>query len=157
MKRIILVSDNHGNIESLDYIKEKHNDVDYFFHLGDAVLPSYLLDGFAVVQGNNDPYKEYPDHLVLEIENHHFLLTHGHKEIYWDGLDGLYAKAKEYNCDIVLYGHTHIFSDDLYKGIRFINPGSIIRNRDGSIGSYILMTLDEEEINIKRLSYEKKS
>ena len=152
---IILISDNHGEIECIDYIKEKHKDSDYFFHLGDSVLPSYLLDGFASVQGNNDRYKEYPDQLVLEIADHRFLLTHGHKELYWGGYDSLYYKAKELGCDIVCYGHTHIYDETYEDDVLFLNPGSIIRNRDGSVGSYMKLTINGKELKIDRLTYEK--
>ena len=51
--KIVVVSDNHGMVEPIDYVRETHRDCDYFIHCGDADMPSYLLDGFAVVQGNN--------------------------------------------------------------------------------------------------------
>ena len=51
---VILVSDNHGFRKPLEYIKMKHSDADYFFHCGDTELPPYEMEGFAVVQGNND-------------------------------------------------------------------------------------------------------
>ena len=155
MSSIIIISDNHGERDCIEYIKEKHFDADYFFHLGDSALPSYLLNGFAAVQGNNDPYKEYPDQLILEIANHRFLLTHGHKELYYGGLDSLYHKANELECDIVCYGHTHIYDASRIDDIVFLNPGSIIRNRDGSVGSYMKLIIDGDDIKSERLTCEK--
>ncbi len=155
MTEIIAISDNHGERKCLSYIKEKHINADYFFHLGDSVLPSYLLDGFAVVQGNNDPYKEYPNHLIIELEGHHILLIHGHNQLYYGDLQLLHSLALNNNCDIVFFGHTHLYFDKTYKGIRFLNPGSIIRNRDGSIGSYMRILIDDKDINVEHLTYEK--
>lgn len=155
MKNIIIISDNHGERECLDYIRSKHIDADYFFHLGDSVLPAYLLNGFASVKGNNDHYNEYPERLILEIEGHRFLLIHGHKELYFNGLHSLYLCAKENGCDVVCYGHTHIYDDCIYRNIRFLNPGSIIRNRDCSVGSYMDVLINEDCIKVKRLSYQK--
>ena len=150
---VIVMSDNHGNRDCLEYIKDKHKNADYFFHCGDAVLPPYLLDGFAIVQGNNDPYGAFPDQRICEIGNHHILLIHGHKYMVYGSMDHIIAKAKSLQCDMVCFGHTHIYFNEVIHGIHLLNPGCIIRNRDGSGGSYMRIVFEGDKVRVERMSY----
>ena len=54
-------------------------------------------------------------------------------------------KAKKEKVDTVFFGHTHIFMDDYYNGIRFINPGSIYNNRDLTPPCYAIVTIDDDD------------
>ena len=153
--KIILVSDNHGDLDSINYIKETYQDADYFIHCGDACVPPYLMDGFAIVQGNNDPYNSYPNFKVLEIGKHRIYVSHGHHDIFFGDLSSLKSKAELHNCDIVCYGHSHITNDVTIDGIRFLNPGSIRSNRDGSKPSYMIITLKDDEVDVTQCYYEK--
>lgn len=144
--RIVLVSDNHGYEKPLDLIRSEYHDYDYMFHCGDSEMPEYMLEGFAAVAGNNDYYGSYPGHLVLDIGEHHFLLTHGHRDFRWGRMDMLADVGRAHGCDVVCFGHTHIPFDDTVKGVRLLNPGSITHNRDGSDPSYMLLTLKGKQI-----------
>ena len=106
--KIVLVSDNHGFVKPLEYVKKIHSDADYLFHCGDTELPNYLLEGFAVVQGNNDYYSQYPLRKVLEIGEHRFLLTHGHRDMIFGQFHLLAERAKAYDCDVVWFVQTHV-------------------------------------------------
>lgn len=154
--RIVLVSDNHGLIQPLEYIKEKYHDYDHMFHCGDSELPSYMLQGFAGVLGNNDYWASYPNQLFLTVGNHRFLLTHGHRDMVYVDLHHLARFAKEKKCDVVCYGHTHIPHDETIEGVRLLNPGSLAHNRDGSLPSYMLITIHNDQIETKLMRYKER-
>lgn len=151
--RIVLVSDNHGNRDSLEYVRAAHSDADYFIHCGDCELPDWLLEGFAVVQGNNDNYNQFPSRRILAIGEHRIYVCHGHRDMFFGHFDMLADKAKAADCDMVFFGHTHIPFDKTIEGIRILNPGSLWMNRDGSQPSYMLVTLDGPKISVERMNY----
>ena len=49
---------------------------------------------------------------------------------------------------MVLYGHTHVPSDETTRGVRMINPGSLSYNRDGSSPSYVIARIEGEKIEV---------
>ena len=142
--QILVVSDNHGRQEPIEQLKRLYPNIDYKFHLGDSEMQKEYLDGFACVQGNNDPYGEYPSSLTLNIGGHTLLLIHGHRHLLFHDPSPLIMNAKQFGCDVVLYGHTHVYHDTVIDNIRFLNPGSIGRNRDGSMPGYMLVTIKED-------------
>ncbi len=145
--KIVLCSDNHSNFLVLDKILSDNPNADYYWHLGDSESESIdRLLPFVSVLGNND-YLKLPIYRVIEVDKHRFLLTHGHRFLRND-LNTLLYLAKENNCDVVLYGHTHIFSDVSYKGVRFINPGSCSHNRDGSKPTYAILDIQDKDIKL---------
>ncbi len=145
--KIVLCSDNHSNFLALDKILSDNPNADYYWHLGDSESNSIdRLSPFVSVLGNND-YLDLPIYRVIEACNHRFLLTHGHRFLGND-LNALYYLAKENNCDVVLYGHTHMFSDYSYNGVRFINPGSCSHNRDGNKPTYVILNINNKNIKL---------
>ena len=145
--KIVLCSDNHSNFSVLDKILADNTNADYYWHLGDSESESVdRLSPFVSVLGNND-YLDLPIYRVIEACNHRFLLTHGHRFLGND-LNTLYYLAKENNCDVVLYGHTHMFSDYSYNGVRFINPGSCSHNRDGSKPTYVILNISDKDLKL---------
>ena len=88
---------------------------------------------------------------MFDLNGHRFYCTHGHKQGVGYGLENLMYTALENDCDIALYGHTHVPFDDVFEGfgdagenVRIINPGSISLPRGGSKKSYVVMTFDDE-------------
>ncbi len=145
--KIIVVSDNHSNFDVLHKIVKDNPDGDYYWHLGDSeACEADELKPFVSVRGNND-FLDLPMYRVIEVASHRFLLTHGHRYLRYD-LSDLYYLGKEQNCDVVLYGHTHMFSDYEYEDIRLINPGSCSHNRDGNKPSYIILNVNEKDIEV---------
>lgn len=153
--KIILVSDNHGDAAPLDFVRDKYRGAQYFIHCGDAELPTWMLGGFSIVQGNNDGYKQFPDRLIMPVGEHQIYICHGHRDMFFGHVDMLAEKAKENKCDLVFFGHTHIPFDAEIDGIRLVNPGSIWHNRDGSKPSYCIVTLNGKEIKVEKMIYEK--
>lgn len=150
---IVAVSDNHGARRPVQWLQETYQNADYFLHLGDSEGPMRWLNGYACVRGNNDYDPAYPEHRVLKIGEHRVLLTHGHRELYRGGMEGLIYQAGKEQCDIIFYGHTHIYSCVHEKNIWLLNPGSIRRNRDGSNPSYMLVRLNGPDVSVSHMEY----
>ena len=150
---IIIVSDNHGMSMPLYDLLSQYPDADYFFHLGDSEMPYGANSLFACVRGNNDWDPEYPDELFLTIGKFRFFLTHGHLYGCSYSLDPMKTIAKRKECDIVCFGHTHVYMDYTEDGVRFLNPGSIRANRDGSEPSYMHVVINGDQISVERITY----
>ena len=54
------------------------------------------------------------------------------------------------NCD----NHSHVYCDEIIDGIHLYNPGSITQSRDGSQPSYMIVTLDTNSCEAKRMTYQ---
>lgn len=150
--KLVVVADNHGRIEPIERVLREHRDADHYIHCGDYEIPEEYLKNFAVVFGNNDYNSTYPQSLVFDVANHRVLVMHGHHYVYIGNYNRLVEKAKAEKCDVVFFGHTHIFTDITIDGIRLINPGSLAYNRDGTRPSYALVEIDENDITVKRIN-----
>lgn len=151
--RICLCSDNHGNEESLNKILNDNPKCDYYFHLGDSHFDEKKLKPFISVKGNNDWEYDFPKKRIVEIMNHRILLFHGDGYTFSEKL--LTDKAINEKCDTVFFGHTHMFYDNTYNGIRLINPGSCYHNRDLSNPCYAIVTIESNGIiNVERIDIE---
>ena len=150
MARIVLAGDNHGDLDSIKKILMENLQADYYFHTGDTCLDPTLISPFITVCGNNDYSWKYniPKFRVLNVENHNILLIHGHGYVY--SLDTLVDKAKQEKCDIVMFGHTHCFFDEVIKGVHLINPGSTYYNRNGEEPCYLIVDIKENDVKISR-------
>lgn len=155
--KVIVVSDTHGRIDPfLDKIKDIEN-IDYLIHLGDMVndanrikkatgLPMYVVRGNNDFLSENTPWKK-----LITFEQHKILLTHGHHErVNW-GIDTLYYTAKEAGAEMVLFGHTHVYLDEIIEGVRILNPGSAGYDRGGEYESFAILEISNEEIKVERI------
>lgn len=140
--KICVCSDNHGDINSINKILLDNQTCDYYFHLGDSNLDSEIIKPFISVQGNNDWNGNFPFKRTVQIGNHNILLIHGTG--FTHSYEELANKAKIENCDVIMFGHTHVFLDIVYNGIRIINPGSCYHNRDLSNPCYAIVNIEED-------------
>lgn len=163
IKKILVVSDSHMAtnkvLQAID-IEEP----DMLIHLGDIEddpddIQDYLnkvvnkakgrsTDEYVrsvYIKGNCDRFfkDKMIGALLFDINNLKVLATHGHGFYVDAGVDDLLAIAKEKSCDIVMYGHTHVYRDEVIDGVRFLNPGSIAFPRKGEPPTYMVMTFDE--------------
>lgn len=154
--KIIVVADTHSSISYIIDAINNTEGVSKVIHLGDCVSDARVIQEnvdvpVIMVRGNNDYFdKDVPLDKIIYVEGHKILLTHGHKYNVYFGPQRLYFRAMELGCDMVLYGHTHIFEDICVGDVRIINPGSVSLPRD-RVASYVLMEITEKEINIKRI------
>ena len=149
--KFIVVSDSHGLIEPLNNIYNKYcNDIKLFFHCGDAEVNTKYLINYKCVNGNNGYDPNLDNEIIYKFNNNTILLIHGHKQLIY-GLDNLAYYAKEKGCNIVLFGHTHIFTHTTINGVTLINPGSLNYNRDNTDPSYCIVDTNNNTITVNKL------
>lgn len=153
MKQIIFVSDSHGRFSRLEELTKRYPNADMYLHGGDSEYDNDRLFGFVSVAGNNDMFYDYPEELVLNIEDIKVLVTHGHKYYYHSLEKQLVNKAKKLGCSVVCYGHTHRIVDKVVDGVRLLNPGSLNYNRDLKPISYMIISIDKSNVDVQIIEY----
>lgn len=131
--RILVLADTHdklpANLEALA------NGADEIWHLGDVCAPEILqtIEAFGppvtIVRGNCDSNPEWPLSATLNRNGVRFLLVH----IPPDDVPA--------NADVVLHGHTHVPRNEVWKGVRFLNPGCVTRPNRGAPPSVALLEI----------------
>lgn len=140
MKRILVFSDSHGDCGGMCSVIERIMGVDMIVHCGDyskdAILIRKAYPDIPVisVRGNNE-YGNTFDELweIIELEGVKIFATHGHREGVKSGLDALVERAKKENCEVCLFGHTHMALCEKKDGVLLLNPGSA-RGHSGTFG-----------------------
>lgn len=146
MKKILVLSDSHGQFEKVLKIYEMEKP-DVLIYVGDGIRDieelSYIYEGeFYLVNGNCDFFeKNYGLSKVIEIDKFKFLITHGHIYSVKAGLEKLREAAEELLVNVAIYGHTHRELLEKYKNVYLFNPGAC---QDGKYG---LIFIEEDEIN----------
>lgn len=132
-KKILVVSDNHGNRDKLlAAIEEWKGKIDALVHCGDSEFDVDYLRSLVDVpvymaKGNCDfGFREDPEAL-FEFEGHTCLVTHGHRYGANWGDEELLERALEMGADILFYGHTHVPAYNIYEeeNVTLMNPGSV--------------------------------
>lgn len=155
MENILILSDMHGCYRKAVEAVKRHPECKTVLFLGDgcrhldALREAAPHAAIVAVRGNCDTFLDGvdEDELVLEIAGHRIFLCHGHTRGVKYGRGALLAAAKAKNCDIALYGHTHIACEtyDTESGVHLLNPGSIGAPRDGR-STYGLLSLDIKNV-----------
>ncbi len=153
--KVVMVSDSHGSFGVLQKVVVKETPFDLLIHLGDGIeeiLRLKLMKDFNLdaVAGNNDPRDYFPDYLIMKLGLYRCFITHGQLYQINDNFDQLVAAAKREKATIAFYGHTHEYNDQLYKGIRLINPGTICSYLN-HCPSYITIETQNRELIIKKV------
>ena len=156
--KYILVSDSHGDITCLEYLKNTHKDAEAFFHCGDLQLPAEMTQDFISVRGNTDFDPDYPWMRVVGLGEIRALMCHGHQLLSpFDRSDFtmLANAAAKYECSAVFFGHTHVSVDETVNGIRVLNPGSIRRPKDPFFPypTYMILHVDKDTLRAERIVY----
>ena len=150
--KILVLSDTHHSIDKALEVYRKYDHIDLVIHCGDYV--SDALDfqrqtaaKVVYVNGNCDKSFDEKDYQILETECGNLLISHGHMQNVSYSQQSIYYLACENNCIAAIYGHTHIPVNTKWEGVHLINPGSISKPRDGSKGSYALITTSKDGLN----------
>ena len=149
MKKIIIISDTHGNTKGIEKLMPLIAENDYLIHLGDGsadlrqVWKEYP-DKIYQCRGNCDYVSPTPDDGVLEVEYLKIFYCHGDGYGVKGGLSHLVNEAKKRGCDIALYGHTHMAQIAEIDGVTLINPGSLKRPV-GEGGSYCYLVINKDK------------
>ena len=147
--KVLIVSDTHGRDENLEEAVLREAPFDYLIHCGDVESREIFIEALAecpciIVAGNNDFFTDLSHEEEITLEGHKMLVTHGHYYFVSRNHDRLVEKAREDNCQIAMYGHTHTPVIEEEDGILVINPGSLTYPRQrGRRPSYAVMELEQ--------------
>ena len=163
MLRILIMSDSHGRNENVELaiaqVREEIGVFQMLIHLGDvgdareieslAGVPCYI------VRGNTDYDAKLLNANVIEASGHRIFATHGHLYQVDMRLDLLRFAALENDCDIAMYGHTHVpYLEEDPDDVTILNPGSISKPRQADHRyTYMVMEIDDEDEVTYELRY----
>ena len=144
--KIVVVSDSHGKNIRLDEVLKWESDEDCFIHCGDIECSEDAYPMYHTVQGNNDFFCDYPQKIILPAMGHRILVMHGNQFPYMRRIERMAEYAKQENCDIFCYGHTHVAAIERLDDVLLLNPGSLWRSRDGRGPSYAVLSVEGGEV-----------
>lgn len=145
--KIGVISDTHGLLR--DEVIENLQGCDYIIHAGDIGSEEILdkLQGIAktfAVRGNNDKEGyalKLPDFKEIEMDEVLIYVTHNEADI-----------PKELRkIDLIIYGHSHKYSEDNIDGIIYLNPGSCGRKRFSLPLSMAIVEVNLDNIEVKKI------
>ena len=152
-KKILVLSDNHGNLTNLKYILEAfQGEYDVLVHCGDSEFEREMVAALTdrpvyLAEGNCDYDFSGDGEEIFELAEHICFVTHGHRYgVNW-GEEELLERAQEMGADIVFYGHTHCPACQYYEeeNIWIFNPGSIALPRKiPREPTFLIVELSEE-------------
>ena len=151
--KIAVISDTHNLFRP--EVKEIMSKCDGVMHAGD-VNSQKVLDEikasvgaevpFYVVRGNNDREwaRELPETVSFMLGNVKFFLVHNKKDIPRDLGD----------VQIVVYGHSHKYAEEVLEGRLWINPGSCGKRRFRSAVTMAILHIENiSEENVQAESF----
>ena len=149
--RIVVISDSHGHGSVIDRIIRREKQADVIIFLGDATRDiedftyEYTDKKFYIVSGNCDTFSSFPYSDIVDVLGVKIFITHGHTFDVKNGTKNLEQTARQLDCKIALYGHTHISNIEYVDGLYIVNPGSCARSRDVG-NSYAAIDIRENGI-----------
>ena len=149
--KILVISDSHRRGTVVDRIILNHPEAKHIFFLGDVVSDiedltyEYTDRTFHIVSGNCDMFSTYPNTDIAKIGNINIFYTHGNNFAVKSSVEHIKNAAKQRNCKIALYGHTHIPYTSYVDEIHIVNPGSCAESRGGK-NSYALIDIVDSGI-----------
>lgn len=147
--QIVIVSDTHSQNEILECLEKKYKDAYAYIHCGDLEDDPRFYPNWLIVKGNNDYYGKFREDFRIRVGSHRIYVTHSHRCSYLYREQNLVRLAKEYGCDIVCYGHTHVSKIKQVEDVLLVNPGSARLPRDGKSPSYALLEIDGDKVEAK--------
>ena len=139
--KILLVSDSHGDYASLDRLAALYPNMDLYLHAGDSEQDEWSIKPFISVRGNCDRYYDFPEYLIIPSPYGNIFVQHTpyvSKEL-----------LNKHNAKIVIDGHTHIRRNEMKHDILYVNPGALSYARDKFDGSYAILNIESNTVDIK--------
>ena len=149
--RLGIISDTHGVLRN--EVIENLKGCDYIIHGGDVGGKEIIdnlrnIAGPIVVKGNNDkdPWGcTLPKSKKVNLDDFVVYVVHDKKDIEYEQLDDV---------NIVVYGHSHKYNEENYRGITFINPGSCGRRRFSLPLTMAIVKGDKDNISVEKIILE---
>lgn len=148
-KRIGVISDTHGDINSAVKAVQQMLPLDFVIHLGDFAEDGNLLEervGIKVmgVKGNCDFHSPLPEDRLIDVCDKKIFVTHGHHyDVKWN-YHRIFYKGLEVEADVVLFGHTHVATRFIEEGVLVMNPGSTSRPRKHNEKTFALLEVGKD-------------
>ena len=144
--KLAILSDTHGLLRP--EVTEHLKTADAILHGGDINRQSIVdeLRQYAplyIVRGNNDKEwaEQLPHDLTVQIEGWKIFMVHNRKEI-----ENLPEDA-----DIVIFGHSHKYFEQVIDGRLWLNPGSCGKRRFGQEISLAVLTVDGKDYQVRKI------
>lgn len=148
--KIAVLSDTHGLLR--EQVKEIIGECEAIIHAGDInsqkILDQIAAAGqknvpFYVVRGNNDKEwaKDIPETLEFELNHVKFFLVHNKKDIPEDLGD----------IQLIIYGHSHKYSEEEKEGRLWLNPGSCGKRRFHQPITMAVLTLEDGKWSVEKI------
>ncbi len=153
--KALVVSDTHGDLETLKKVIEREKDANIIFHLGDGqeevkeIKKLYINKTIIDVCGNCDIGSNRPCIVEYNLNGNKILATHGDLFKVKLGMTMLLDEAMKRNVDIVLYGHTHVPVICEFNKIKFMNPGAL----SYCYKTYGVINYDDDEIKLNIVEF----
>ncbi len=147
--KILVVSDTHHNFNVLNEAVNENLDADLIIHLGDGENEARDIHNLhpekpmVYVLGNCDYGMHKTKHIVTAC-GYKIYCCHGHIEDVHSGLERLVEAAKENDCKIALYGHTHLYRNEKIDDVYVMNPGSLDSPRNHNVPTYGIIELSSK-------------
>ena len=139
--KILLVSDSHSDYASLDRLAAMYPEMDLYLHAGDSEQDEWSIKPFISVRGNCDHYYDFPIFLIIPSPYGNIFVQH---------LPFISKSViAEHNAKIVIHGHTHTRRNEMKNGILYVNPGAITYARDKFDGSYAILDIESNHVDVK--------
>lgn len=128
--KILVVSDTHGDFNTLKRAVLSHSTAEVIIHCGDGesqvqrIKESFPDKAVYNVRGNCDWNSSAPATEEITVEGKKIFVTHGHLYQAKLTLSLICAEARSRNADILCFGHTHIPTEEYRDGLYVLNPGS---------------------------------
>ncbi len=144
--KIGIISDTHNLLrpEVLNILKT----CDCILHAGDVSQPELLdqlrpLASIYVVRGNNDRYWPQPlsKSLTFTIGDVNFYMVHDKRD----------AARTLGNVQVVVYGHSHIYSEEIKNNRLWLNPGSCGYSRFGREVTMAVMEIENGQYKVEKI------
>lgn len=146
--KILVVSDTHRNFSALKKVLDREPDFDTLIHLGDGekeffdIQTLYPDKAMIYVRGNCD-YGQHEQVHVAKFGDVRIFCCHGNDFGVKYGRELLAATASRNNCNIALYGHTHLYKTEVIDGVLVLNPGSPSEPRGGNPPTFAVLEIGE--------------
>ena len=142
--QIGIISDTHNVLR--EEVVAHLEGCDAIIHAGDVCKEEIIiqLNEIAktfVVRGNNDNFEGLADHLELELGGINIYVVHDKKDI---------PKPLD-NFNLVIYGHSHKYEEEIKDGITYLNPGGCGRRRFSLPLTMAILIIEDNQFTINKI------
>lgn len=146
--KVLVISDTHGLLRS--EVSEQIKNSDAVIHGGDVdtkevldEIKSLMNPGASLftVRGNNDrTLPELPKNLAFELFGTKIFLVHNKRNI-----------PKSIDTDIIIFGHSHKYYEEMINGQLWLNPGSCGKRRFNLPLTMAVMNIDKSGYSVEKI------